>query len=56
MNPDPQNLTYVELLELTRFWLRDKERNPELPLDSIPHRINTVEYYMVGFKDILDRE
>ncbi len=27
-----------------------KERNPELPLDSINHRINTLAYYMFGYK------
>ncbi|MDD4110586.1 MAG: restriction endonuclease [Clostridia bacterium] len=31
-----------------------KERNPELPLDSINHRINTLAYYMFGYKDIID--
>ena len=28
-----------------------KERNTELPLDSINHRINTLAYYMFGYKD-----
>ena len=28
-----------------------KGRNPELPLDSINHRINTLAYYMFGYKD-----
>lgn len=31
-----------------------KERNPELPLDSINHRINTLAYYMFGYKDKID--
>ncbi|MFA5936577.1 MAG: restriction endonuclease [Candidatus Paceibacterota bacterium] len=31
-----------------------KERNPELPLDSINHRINTLAYYMFGYKDTVD--
>lgn len=31
-----------------------KERNPELPLDSINHRINTLAYYMFGYKDNVD--
>lgn len=31
-----------------------KERNPELPLDSINHRINTLAYYMFGYKDTID--
>ncbi len=33
-----------------------KERNPELPLDSINHRINTLTYYMFGYKDEVDGE
>ncbi|MBU0898047.1 restriction endonuclease, partial [Patescibacteria group bacterium] len=33
-----------------------KERNPELPLDSINHRINTLAYYMFGYKDEIDGE
>jgi len=28
-----------------------KERNAELPLDSINHRINTLAYYMFGYKE-----
>ncbi|WP_204282006.1 hypothetical protein [Pontibacter burrus] len=31
-----------------------KERNPELPLDSINHRINTLAYYMFGYKAKID--
>lgn len=31
-----------------------KERNPEMPLDSINHRINTLAYYMFGYKDKID--
>jgi len=31
-----------------------KERNPELPLDSINHRINTLAYYMFGYKDTIN--
>jgi hypothetical protein len=27
------------------------ERNPEIPLDSINHRINTLAYFMFGYKD-----
>lgn len=33
-----------------------KERNHELPLDSINHRINTLAYYMFGYKDEVDGE
>ena len=33
-----------------------KERNPELPLDSINHRINTLAYYMFGYKDTIDNQ
>lgn len=28
-----------------------KERNPELPLDAINHKINTLAYFMFGYKD-----
>lgn len=28
-----------------------KARNPKLPLDSINHNINTLDYYMFGYKD-----
>src|SRR3989344_583489 len=31
-----------------------KERNPELPLDAINHRINTLAYYMFGYKQKID--
>lgn len=33
-----------------------KERNPDLPLDSINHRINTLAYYMFGYKDKINNE
>lgn len=33
-----------------------KERNPDLPLDSINHRINTLAYYMFGYKDKIGGE
>jgi hypothetical protein len=33
-----------------------KERNPELPLDSINHRINTLAYYMFGYKGKVNNE
>jgi len=33
-----------------------KERNPELPLDSINHRINTLAYYMFGYKEKIKGE
>jgi type II restriction enzyme len=38
-----------QLLELKNLGYY-KERNPELPLDSISHRINTLDYYMFGYK------
>lgn len=40
----------LKLKELAYY----KERNPELPLDSINHRINTLAYYMFGYKDTID--
>ncbi|MCE9540680.1 MAG: restriction endonuclease, partial [Bacteroidetes bacterium] len=40
----------IKLKELAYY----KERNPELPLDSINHRINTLAYYMFGYKDVID--
>ena len=36
----------LELRELGYY----KERNPKIPLDAITHRINTLEYYMFGYK------
>ena len=33
-----------------------KERNPNKPLDAINHRINTLAYYMFGYKDKVDNE
>lgn len=33
-----------------------KERNPDLPLDSISHNINTLAYYMFGYKVKVDGE
>lgn len=36
----------LKLKELDHY----KERNPELPLDAINHRINTLAYYMFGYK------
>jgi type II restriction enzyme len=40
----------LKLKELAYY----KERNPELPLDSINHRINTLAYYMFGYKDKIE--
>ncbi|WHY01323.1 hypothetical protein [Neobacillus sp. DY30] len=31
-----------------------KERNPEMPLDAINHRIGTLAYFMFGYKDTID--
>jgi hypothetical protein len=31
-----------------------KERNPEMPLDAINHRINTLAYFMFGYKSKVD--
>jgi len=33
-----------------------KERNPKLPLDSINHRINTLAYFMFGYKEQINGE
>lgn len=44
-NSDKKNLL-LKLKELDFY----KERNPELPLDAINHRINTLAYYMFGYK------
>lgn len=41
----------LALLKKLRALAYYKERNPELPLDSINHRINTLAYYMFGYKD-----
>jgi hypothetical protein len=41
----------LELLKKLRALAYYKERNPELPLDSINHRINTLAYFMFGYKD-----
>lgn len=41
----------LELLKKLRTLAYYKERNPELPLDSINHRINTLAYFMFGYKD-----
>ncbi|MEI7539734.1 MAG: restriction endonuclease [Candidatus Saccharibacteria bacterium] len=48
-NEDKMTLT-LKLKELAYY----KERNPELPLDSINHMINTLAYYMFGYKDTVD--
>ena len=42
---DKKNLL-KKLKELNYY----KERNPDLPLDAINHRINTLAYYMFGYK------
>ena len=41
----------LALLKKLRALAYYKERNPELPLDSINHRTNTLAYYMFGYKD-----
>jgi type II restriction enzyme len=48
-NEDKMTLT-LKLKELAYY----KERNHELPLDSINHMINTLAYYMFGYKDTID--
>ncbi len=44
----------LELLQKLRELNYYQERNPELPLDSINHRINTLAYYMFGYKGKID--
>jgi len=44
----------LELLKKLRTLDYYKERNPELPLDSINHRINTLAYFMFGYKTEID--
>lgn len=46
----------LELLKQLKKLDYYKERNPELPLDSINHRINTLAYYMFGYKDKINGE
>ncbi len=48
-NEDKKDLL-LELKKLDYY----NERNPELPLDSINHRINTLAYYMFGYKGKID--
>jgi type II restriction enzyme len=50
-NEDKKNLL-LKLKQLNYY----KERNPELPLDAINHRINTLAYYMFGYKQKLNGE
>ncbi|MEI3610457.1 hypothetical protein [Pseudogracilibacillus sp. SO10305] len=33
-----------------------KERNPKRPLDAINHRINTLEYYMFGYEEVVKKQ
>jgi hypothetical protein len=48
-NEDKANLLQ-RLKELDSY----RERNPEMPLDAINHKINTLAYYMFGYKDEID--
>jgi len=52
LSKDDKLVLLKKLQELDYY----KERNPELPLDSINHRINTLAYYMFGYKDEIDGE
>jgi type II restriction enzyme len=53
------NISTEEKKKLTAR-LRDldyyQERNPELPLDAINHKINTLAYFMFGHKARIDRK
>jgi hypothetical protein len=44
----------AELLQKLKELEYYKERNPEMPLDAINHRINTLAYFMFGYKDNID--
>ena len=44
----------LELLKKLKTLAYYSERNPELPLDSINHRINTLAYFMFGYKAKVD--
>ena len=44
----------LELLKKLKTLSYYRERNPELPLDSINHRINTLAYFMFGYKAKVD--
>lgn len=57
---DVKNSCACDISELERYRMQDrlraldlyKTRNPkERPLDSVNHRINTLEYYMFGYED-----
>ena len=50
ISPESKKEQLLELKNLGHY----KERNLELPLDSINHRINTLEYYMFGYKSNVD--
>ncbi len=44
----------LELLKKLKELDFYKERNPQLPLDAVNHRINTLAYYMFGYKGKVD--
>lgn len=44
----------LNLLKKLKTLAYYKERNPLLPLDSINHRINTLAYFMFGYKDTVN--
>lgn len=50
ISSDDKKQLLLKLKELSYY----KERNPEIPLDSINHRINELAYYMFGYKSNVD--
>lgn len=62
---DVKNKCKTDISETERYRMQDrlaainlyKTRNPEeKPLDSINHRINTLEFYMFGYEDKIGKE
>lgn len=62
---DVKNKCKTDVSEIERYRMQDrlaalnlyKTRNPEeKPLDSINHRINTLEFYMFGYEDKIGKE
>ncbi|WP_270646615.1 hypothetical protein [Paeniclostridium hominis] len=47
ISPEDKKELLKKLKELKYY----KERNPEMPLDAINHKINTLAYFMFGYKD-----
>jgi hypothetical protein len=50
ISPEKKFSLLKKLKELAYY----QERNPIMPLDAINHRINTLAYFMFGYKDIME--